>query len=501
MKTKTSTQSQTQDYELLNAPQAAYILEISVRQLHRLRRRGEILATRIGWRHWGFFRHDIRAYKQRLTAKNQRSYFAPYGTERKLAFDETNPIEEATVVRVANAILTMALDKGASDIHIDMSGLETVNDSLFWETPKYETVVRCRVDGRLQEITTAPYDMHVRLLNRFMVMANINPIPTPVPQIGFLKVTYKDRSYDIRLSILPGQFFDVAVLHILDQSLARKGLEALGMAPEIVSDLNTLITRGEGLILFAGPSGSGRTTTAQALLHGLNSGERELHILEEPSEHRQPNVLVQESAIYRYQNPNDWLKRVQRQNSDLFFAGDIRDRQSAAVAVEAALSGKLTFAVLSAADAVDSVRALTDLGIAPERLARCLKGVVAQRLVRRLCPDCREACFLPARELSDFGCEPFRNEAVPLYRGAGCETCDRKGAKGRIGLFEFLRVNPETAELLRPGAGRGDLYASAIAGGMKPQRTDAWEKALSGYIAIEDARRALDTRIARLTSS
>lgn len=436
--------------ELLDERGTAAYLGVSIKRIHALRRRGELPALHLGWRRWRFRSDDLMAYVEKMASKEAASVAisSPFDEESKPRLRQWSLVEDISemnagelsegtarhspVAELANGIFVRGIESGASDTHIE---------------PDADSVrIRERIDGHLQRTLVLPKHVLVPLMNRYKVMAGIPSFQRHLPHTGYIALNYKEQRYYVRVSIIPGANGEAAVLHFTDDLQPQRGLSALGMAPETKAQLETLSGAFEGLLLFAGRPGSGRTTTVHSLLHTLNTIERSIHTLEETIEYRLPAATQTALAADRRLDRREWLETALRQNPDLLFVGDIYDAESAALAVEAALSGKPTFATIQAADAVDALRRLMDFGVTQEQIIRCLNGVLAQRLMRCVCTECRESYALPARALADFGYSDQSEEELILYRGAGCEACGATGEKGRIGVFELLRVNWEIAE-------------------------------------------------------
>lgn len=459
-----------QNSGLLAPAEAAANLGISVGLLHQLRRRGEIPSVPLAPRRWRFSPKALQAY---AAAKQQPAK----SSAASAAFPPTNFSDPDVVIRLANAILATCIDQRASDIHIDLN--------------RRNVVIRCRIDGRLQQMMTTPPHVYHPLLERYKLMAGARPARQAVPRMGSVPIKHNDNDYNLRCSFLPGAYSESIVIHILDQAMIYKDPMDLGMG-EILWEVDRLFGTRGGLLLFAGGTGSGVTTTAFSFLHRWNASERSLHTLEEITEYQVHGIMQASLFANRRLSRRSWLRAALRHDPDILFLGDIRDPESASVAVEASLSGKLTLATLPAADAMGALYRLIDFGVSAEQIAQCAIWALAQRLLRRTCTECRTSYSVPETGLVDFdhaGAMRYGQEMVTLYRGVGCSTCEMRGDKGQIGTYELLSVNTEIADLLRHGASRRDLYGAAARGGMKSLHNDILRKTLNGIISLAEARR------------
>jgi excisionase family DNA binding protein len=485
----------------LNDREAADFLGISVRRLHGLRKRGELPAVRGGWRRWRFRSADLMAYAERVAgvptspdkAAEQSSASSP-ATAMEVASEmaakmtasapDDNPdralAEEVPLVRMANAILSTALDNGASDIHV--------------EPTRQSVVVRCRIDGVIQEMMALPKHIQIALANRYKVMADIDLFKRHLPQSGYIPIKCNGQDYNVRVSSLPTIWGESLVMRILDQRMPAR-IKTLGLTNEVEEELRALVDRPSGgLLLLAGPPGAGLTTTAASLLHESNSITRKIITIEEIREYDVPGVAHSYPLLRRGVTARTLQQTALRQQPDVLFLGDLRDAETAAVAVDAALSGVLTLATVAAVDAVDAVRRLSDLGITPAQIARALIGVLSQRLAQCVCKECGEEYQVPIVELKTLGLTthvPGFAEEVTLWRAPGCESCGNRGYKGRLGVFELLRMTPELASLIERSASRDRLYEEARAVGMRSLSEDAYIKVVAGVFTPEEAVRVV----------
>jgi type IV pilus assembly protein PilB len=382
-------------------------------------------------------------------------------------------VEGAPVVKLVNAIISKAIAARASDIHIE---------------PEPRRVrVRYRVDGMMSEAMSIPKDLQHSVASRIKVMGNMDIAERRAPQDGRITLVTQTGHYDFRISTYPSIHGENLVIRILDKSAANIGIPNLGMKPEVLERFEQLIRRPHGMILAAGPTGSGKTTTLYAALHELNSAERNIITIEDPVEYQLPGVVqgnVNPKAGVTFASG---LRTIVRQDPDVVLVGEIRDRETAEIATEAALTGHLVLSTLHTNDAAGAVSRLTDMGIEPFLIASSLIGVSAQRLVRVICPKCSVPYSPPEKMLSLLGLDP--DMKIEYKIGNGCEYCNRTGYRGRKGVFELLAVSPEVQALILARASSGEIREEARAAGMQTLRENAVEKIKAGLTTPEEVLR------------
>ncbi|CAI8787859.1 type II secretion system protein GspE [Pseudomonas sp. R32] len=342
--------------------------------------------------------------------------------------------DEAPVIRLINGLFAQALRLQASDIHI-----ETFEQSL---------VVRLRVDGHLREVLRPPRALSAMLVSRIKVMARLDIAEKRQPQDGRITLRSAGREVDVRVSTLPGIHGERVVMRVLDKQASLLALANLGMPQAVEQGLRACLARPNGIVLSTGPTGSGKTTTLYASLNSLNDGSRNILTVEDPVEYAIAGIG--QTAI----NPRagltfaTGLRAILRQDPDVIMLGEIRDRETAQIAVQASLTGHLVLSTLHTNSAVGAVTRLRDMGIEPFLIASCLRGVMAQRLVRRLCP-CARAQPLQAAERQLW---PELAELSETFHAVGCEQCQGTGYRGRLGLYEFIELDAGLIALLYDGA-------------------------------------------------
>ncbi len=379
--------------------------------------------------------------------------------------------EDSPTVKLVNAILLKALELGVSDIHI--------------EPQEHEAVVRMRIDGRLRRVLRYPRARHPMVVSRLKIMGGMDISNTRTPQDGRTKVKARGKAFDMRISTLPSMFGEKAVLRILDKSGLSLKLEDLGFHPEALKRVKECITRPTGAVLVTGPTGSGKTTTLYSFLHHIHSEEVNIITVEDP-------VEFQIKGINQVQiNPKAGLtfaaalRSILRQDPDVVMVGEIRDEETAEIAMHAAQTGHLVLSTLHTNDAPSTVSRLLEMGIDGPTLAASLSLIVAQRLVRRLCPKCKQPAKLDEETKERFGIP----DSVQLFAPKGCKSCLGIGYKGRMGVHEVLYVNDRIRELIAKEAPVRDITQAAREEGMLTLFEDGLDKALQGITSLDEVLR------------
>lgn len=386
--------------------------------------------------------------------------------------------EEAPVIRLLNSILFQAVKERASDIHI--------------EPFERELEVRFRIDGILYKMLSPPRVVQEALASRIKVMAGLDIAEKRLPQDGRIRVIVAGRDVDIRVSIVPTCFGERTVLRILDRQKGAISLSGLGLSETAVQATQRLLHRTSGIVLVTGPTGSGKSTTLYAALNYLNSPEKNIITIEDPVEYQLKGIgQIQVNPKINLTFANG-LRSILRQDPDVIMVGEIRDAETAEIAMQASLTGHLVLTTLHTNDSASAVTRLMDMGIEPFMVASSLSAVVAQRLVRKICPSCSES-YVPDRE--------YPGVALPelLYRGRGCEDCFGIGMVGRLGIYEFLPVDAEICSMIVKHCSAGEIKEKAIAKGMKTLRDDGMEKVAAGLTTIEELLRVTQDEYADLS--
>ncbi|MDR0439513.1 MAG: type II secretion system ATPase GspE [Candidatus Accumulibacter sp.] len=379
--------------------------------------------------------------------------------------------EDAPVIRLINALLAQALRENASDLHFEM-----------FET---RAIVRFRVDGQLRDVIEPRRGLHAAMVSRVKVMAGLDIAEKRLPQDGRIALRIAGRPVDVRVSTLPAGHGERVVLRLLDKSAGRLELEKLGMRPDTLARLQHLLRQPHGILLVTGPTGSGKTTTLYAALSGMDSRATNIMTVEDPIEYDLDGVGQTQINTRIDMSFARALRAILRQDPDVIMIGEIRDRETAQIAVQASLTGHLVLATLHTNDAPSAITRLVDMGIEPFLLASSTIGVLAQRLARRLCPACRKAYRPDADEMALLEIKKRRT----LYRAVGCGECGQTGYRGRTGLYELLVVDDAIRALVHRGGNERDIRAQALENGMSLLRSDGVARVLAGETTLDEVLR------------
>lgn len=399
-------------------------------------------------------------------------------TENSLSLDTSSDLmgdaAGAPVVRLINSTFLRAMQTGASDIHI-----EPFED---------DTVIRMRVDGMLHETTRVPRSRHSQIAARLKVMSKLDLAESRRPQDGRLHVHSGDRHIDVRLSTVPTLHGERLVMRLLEKNMELLSLGQVGMLDDTESDINEILGHPYGLFLVTGPTGSGKTTTLYSVLDKLRAPDKNLITIEDPVEYRVSGVgqiQVNDKIGVTFASG---LRSVLRQDPDVLMVGEIRDPETADIAIHAALTGHMVLSTLHTNDAPAAATRLVDLGVPSYLLSSCLVGVLAQRLVRRLCPACKIPVKLTEIDVRRLGLKP---ELIgrTVYDPGGCEKCLNRGYRGRTGIFELMKVDEELASLIARSEDARQLRQSARRSGMRTLMEDAARKVIQGVTSREEAMR------------
>lgn len=379
--------------------------------------------------------------------------------------------EEAPVIKLANLILVQAIKDRASDIHLE---------------PFEKTVrLRYRIDGVLTDVTPPPKSMYLPLVSRFKIMSNLDIAERRLPQDGRMRVRVGGKDYDLRVSILPTVHGEKVVLRVLDKSNLSGSLDQLGLDPHTYQRVKAAVDAPHGLILVTGPTGSGKTTTLYSALNELNSPIYNIITVEDPVEFQIPGinqVPVRKEIGLTFANA---LRSILRQDPDIIMIGEIRDTETAEIAIEAALTGHQVLSTMHCNDAAGAIARLDDMGIAPFLISSSVILSCAQRLMRKICSHCKEPVTYPPKMFRDLGIDPALFEGVPLYRGRGCERCKNSGYSGRMAIIEAMTVTDEIRRLIIARANSHEITQMAIQQGMKTLRMVALDRAREGISTLE----------------
>jgi len=383
--------------------------------------------------------------------------------------------DSAPVRKLLNMVLLLAIRDHASDLHFEP-----------FET---EFKIRIRADGVLYEMVPPPRHLALAITTRIKVMANLDIAERRLPQDGRIQLTVGGHPVDLRVSVLPTMFGESVVMRVLDRSVVMLDLEVVGMDATVLSAFRESIRKPNGIILVTGPTGSGKTTTLYGALNELNTVEDKLITTEDPVEY-DIDGIVQIPVDPTIGNTfAQCLRSILRQDPDRILVGEIRDLETAEIAVQASLTGHLVFSTLHTNDAPSTITRLRDMGIPPFLITATLDSILAQRLVRKICPDCREQTMPSTDLLAQLDLTPEDVLDKKIYRGKGCATCNNTGFKGRTGLFEHMIINDAIREAINTGASTEKLRDVGLQSGMQPLRTSGLEKLYGGVTTIEEVIR------------
>ena len=390
--------------------------------------------------------------------------------------DARDLANQPPVIRFVNLLMREAYDAGASDIHLEASesGLR----------------VRLRIDGVLTELPAPPPGLQAAVISRLKLLAELDIAERRAPQDGRIRARLESRDLDLRVSTTPTLHGESVVLRLLDRGGAPVTLDALGLAPEPLTAFRRLAERAHGIILATGPTGSGKTTTLYAALGLRHPKEEKIITVEDPVEYRLPGVTqvpVLSKAGVTFATA---LRGILRQDPDVLMVGEMRDRETAAIAIQAAMTGHLVFSTLHTNDAVTALSRLLDLGVESYLIAGTVEGVLAQRLVRKICPDCRET-YLPDPAVLALltGGRASSSRGFRFVRGAGCAGCRQTGFHGRTGILELLPMTEELRSAMSREPNPTSLRVLARDQGMVTLREDGWKKVLAGITTVEEVLR------------
>jgi len=383
--------------------------------------------------------------------------------------------DDAPIIRMLNALLTQAARDGASDIHI--------------EPYERHSSVRFRVDGTLREVVQPNRALHAALISRLKIMAELDIAERRLPQDGRISLRIGTRAVDVRVSTIPSAHGERAVLRLLDKSEGRLSLEALGMQGEVLQQFEHLIAQPHGIVLVTGPTGSGKTTTLYAALSRLDAARNNIMTVEDPIEYELPGVGQTQVNPKIELDFAKALRAILRQDPDIIMIGEIRDFETAQIAIQASLTGHLVLATLHTNDAASAVTRLTDMGVEPFLLSSSLLGVLAQRLVRKLCPQCKQPASALLGSDANFAPQNLGSDPNNAYHPVGCESCGHSGYSGRGGVFELLVANDAIRAQIHQRASEADIRAAAQAAGMVLMREDGERLVRSGITSREELLR------------
>jgi type IV pilus assembly protein PilB len=398
------------------------------------------------------------------------------GTSGPIHIDNINQlVESAPVRKLLNMVLLLAIKDHASDIH--------------FEPFEDEFRIRIKADGVLFEMVPPPRHLAFAITTRIKVMANLNISERRLPQDGRIELMIGGHPVDLRVSVLPTMFGESVVCRVLDRSVVSLDLNNVGMDEEVMSKFRTVIKKPNGIILVTGPTGSGKTTTLYSALSELNSMEDKLITTEDPVEYDIDGIVqipINHEIGVTFASA---LRAILRQDPDRILVGEIRDLETAEIAIQASLTGHTVFSTLHTNDAPSTITRLKDMGVAPFMITATVEAILAQRLVRRICAECREDVGLIPELCLELGIDPAQSAGKTFYRGAGCSSCNNTGYKGRVGLFELMIMDDQLRELIMENANTDELRKVAQTKGMRVLRDIGIDFAFKGMTTAEEVIR------------
>lgn len=411
--------------------------------------------------------------------KHWRAELAPDLGEEQVQEAEFNEEDlkdlssDAPVIRLVNHLFERVMDLNASDIH--------------FEPEEHTFSIRCRVDGIMQQIETLPVSAQPPVTSRLKLMAKLDIGEKRLPQDGRIEYTLGKKKIDMRVSTLPGVHGESVVLRILDRSDILVDLEQLGMPPQVLQNWQNMIRQPHGMILVTGPTGSGKTTTLYGTLEKISSKQQKMITVEDPVEYQLDGITQIQVNSKIGLNFASGLRSIVRQDPDVIMIGEIRDQETASIAIESALTGHLVFSTLHTNDAAGSISRLQDMGIEPYLISSSMLAIQAQRLVREICPKCTTEYKMTEVEAKLLDIEV---DEIPVIRkGKGCNHCGGTGYRGRSGLYELLIISDEIRHLINTGADSNEIRKKAVAQGMLTLRQDALSKLANGVTTVEEVVR------------
>jgi len=388
-----------------------------------------------------------------------------------------NGAAEAPTIRFVNSVIERAITERASDIHL--------------EPQEGEMVVRMRIDGVLRRVFTVPANLQATVIARLKIMGGMNIAERKIPQDGRAMVTAKDKEIDLRISSIPTIYGEKIVLRLLDKSSGHINRKTIGLEGEDEKKYDRLLKNSSGVILIVGPTGSGKSTTMCAMIQELCSEQTNIMTLEDPVEYNIPGANQCQINEKTGMTFAVGLRSILRQDPDVISVGEIRDGETASIAVRAAITGHLVISTLHTNDAVSTISRLVDIGVEPYMISSALRGVVSQRLVRKICPHCRKAYTPTEEEKRMVGIA--ENEDVTFYKGEGCQECGRTGYRGRRGVFEILTLDAALRREVANNASSEELTKTALENGFVTMKDNCRRLVLEGVTTVAEAAKAINS--------
>lgn len=395
--------------------------------------------------------------------------------EEEVSLEQLHTIaEEAPIIKLVNLIIMQALGDGASDIHVE---------------PEHDALrVRIRVDGIMRDVTPIPRHLQAAVLSRLKIMSDMNIAVKRMPQDGRFQINIEGKQIDVRASAFPTVFGENLVMRLLDTSSILLTLEQLGFSPENFKMFKSLIEKPHGIILVTGPTGSGKTTTLYSALNAINTPDKNILTLEDPVEYQLKGIRQSQINPKAGMTFASGLRSILRQDPDVILVGEIRDKETAEIAIQSALTGHLVFSTLHTNDAPGALTRLTEMGIEPFLTSSSILGVLAQRLVRTICNNCKTEYKPTPKLLAELGIKEGREE-IKFFKGKGCNVCKNSGYRGRIAIFELMSLDDKIKDLILARSSSQAIKRAAQDNGMRTLREDGLRKVMQGITTIDEVLR------------
>jgi type IV pilus assembly protein PilB len=416
-------------------------------------------------------KQDIVAMRLKQTSED--------GSKGRKTRAQSARVADAPIVRLVDSIIIGGIDARASDIHI--------------EPQEPDMRVRYRVDGILLEALKVPASAQLEVISHIKILADMDISERRIPQDGHISIRHGEKVYDLRISSLPATGGEKIVIRILDASTGLESLDRIVKLPDDYEKFQSLIRNPYGVILLTGPTGSGKTTTLYSIMQALNTPEKNIVTVEDPVEYRLQDITQVQVKPGIGRTFASGLRSILRQDPDIILVGEIRDLETSEIAVSAALTGHLVLSTLHTNDAVGTISRLVDLGVPGFQVASCLLGAVAQRLVRTICPECKES-YEPSKAEYDLCGEQELSSATAFYRGRGCDLCRYTGYYGREAVYEILEISTSIRQMIVEGAPDGQIKACAAQEGMKTLKEQSIARVSQGATTLEELVRVIDMR-------
>ena len=383
--------------------------------------------------------------------------------------------DEAPIIKLINSLIFQAVKDRASDIHV--------------EPAERDIAVRFRIDGLLRNVIRPPKRFQNSIISRVKIMAGLNIAEKRLPQDGRIRTKIAGKDIDIRVSTLPTSFGERVVMRLLDRSAVLLDLADVGIAPALLATIDRIINLSHGIFLVTGPTGSGKTTTLYGCLSTINSEDINIITVEDPVEYQLKGISQIQVNNKINLTFSSALRSILRQDPDVVLIGEMRDLETAEIAIQASLTGHLVFSTLHTNDSAGAITRLTDMGVEPFLVASSVVGIMAQRLVRTICPACKQGYTPTKEELNELGIKPEQLRGGQVYRGAGCSECLQSGYKGRTGIYELMLMSDKVRQHVLKNTDSNTIKKQSVADGMKTLRDDGAEKVIMGHTTVEEVLR------------